>query len=90
MLSESAPELELYYNPDEYILFESVEEAVDKVKSLSIKERGELFERGRRAVWNRNTAYHEWNKILPLMDPDYREVNIPSLLKEYHPEYYDG
>jgi hypothetical protein len=90
LLSEPAPELELYYNPDEYILFGSVEEAVDKVKSLSVKERGELFERGRRAVWNRNTAYHEWNKILPLMDPDYKEVNIPSLLKEYHSEYYDG
>lgn len=90
LLSEPAPELELYYNPDEYILFESVEEAVDKVKSLSVKEREELFERGRKAVWNRNTAYHEWNKILPLMDSDYREVDIPSLLKEYHSEYYDG
>jgi len=90
LLSEPAPELELYYNPDEYILFESVEEAIDKVKSLSVKERGELFERGRRAVWDRNTAYHEWNKILPLMDPDYKEVDIPALLKEYHSEYYDG
>ena len=90
LLSEPAPELELYYNPDEYILFRSVEEAVGKVKSLSVKEREELFERGRRAVWNRNTAYHEWNKILPLMDPDYKEVDIPSLLKEYHSEYYDG
>jgi hypothetical protein len=90
LLSEPAPELELYYNPDEYILFGSVEEAVDKVKSLSVKEREELFERGRRAVWDRNTAYHEWNKILPLMDPTYREVDIPSLLKEYHSEHYYG
>lgn len=87
LLSEPAPELETYYNPDEYILFNSVEEAVDKIKSCNIEE---VFKRGNRALWERNTAYHEWNKILPLMDPDYKPVDVPALIKTYHSEYYSG
>jgi hypothetical protein len=90
LLSEPAPELELYYNPDEFILFESVEEAAEKIKALSVKQKEELFERGRRAVWERNTVYHEWNKILPSMDPDFEPLDIPTLLKTYHSEFYNG
>jgi hypothetical protein len=90
LLSEPAPELEDYYFEDEYILFNSVEEAVDKVNSLNNKEIEELFNRGNHALWNRNTAYHEWDKILPLMDPDYKNQNIHTLLKTYHSEHYNG
>jgi len=90
MLSEPAPELELYYNPDEYILFNTVEEAIEKIKALSPEEKVEMFERGRKAVWERNTVYHEWNKILPLMDPDFKELDVPTILKQYHSEYYNG
>jgi len=90
LLSESAPELEDYYFEDEYILFNSVDEAVDKVKSLDSKEIEKLFRRGNHALWNRNTAYHEWDKILPLMDPDYKKIDIQNLLKTNHSEYYNG
>ena len=88
LLSEPAPELETYYNPDEYILFNSVEEAIEKVKSLSEADIENLFKRGNRALWERNTAYHEWNKILPLMDPDFKPIDVPTLLRTYHSEYY--
>ena len=30
------------------------------------------------------------NKILPLMDPDYKSLDIHSLLKTYHSEHYNG
>lgn len=90
LLSEPAPELDTYYNEDEYILFNSVEELADKIKSLSDKEVEGIFKRGNRALWERNTAYHEWDKILPLMDPDYKQVDIPTLLKTYHSDYYRG
>jgi len=90
LLSEPAPELETYYNEDEYILFNSTEEAIDKIKSLNDKETEELFKRGNRALWDRNTAYHEWNKILPLMDPDYKSLNIDKLIKENHSEFIYG
>ncbi len=90
LLSEPAPELDTYYNEDEYILFNSVEELADKIKSLSDKEIESIFKRGNRALWERNTAYHEWDKILPLMDPDYKQVDIPTLLKTYHSDYYRG
>jgi len=90
LLSEPAPELETYYNEDEYILFTTVEEAVDKVKSMSDNDIQELFKRGNRALWGRNTAYHEWDKILPLMDEDYKPVNVESIIKEHHSQYIYG
>lgn len=90
LLSEQAPEIETYYNEDEYILFTSVEEAVDKVKSMSVADKEALLKRGKDALWNRNTAYHEWNKILPLMDPDYKQLDVPTILKTYHSDYYNG
>ena len=54
------------------------------------KEIEELFKRGNHALWSRNTAYHEWDKILPLMDPDYKSQDIHTLLKTYHSEHYNG
>jgi len=90
LLSEPAPELETYYNEDEYIGFTSAEELVDKIKKLSDKELESIFERGNRALWGRNTAYHEWNKILPLMDPDFKPIDVPTLLKTHHSDYYNG
>ena len=41
------------------------------------------------ASWNKNTGYHEWNKILPLMDPDYKQIDPIKILKDYHGEYYN-
>jgi hypothetical protein len=87
LLSESTPELETYYNEDEFILFNSVEEAIEKVKSLDDKQVVDLFRRGNKALWERNTAYHEWNKILPLMDPDFKEVDVNKLIYQYHSEF---
>lgn len=87
LLSEPAPKLETYYNEDEFILFNSVEEAIEKVKSLDDKQVSELFKRGNKALWERNTAYHEWNKILPFMDPDFEPVDVSKLIKKYHPEF---
>jgi hypothetical protein len=72
---------------DSPVAFNSVEEAIEKVKSLDSKQMLELFKRGNKALWERNTAYHEWNKILPLIDPDYREVDITKLVKQYHSEF---
>lgn len=90
LLSEPAPELEDYYYEDEYILFTSVEEAVEQIRHLSEADKNALFVRGRHALWNRNTAYHEWNKILPLMDSDYEPLDIPTILRTYHSEHYNG
>jgi hypothetical protein len=90
LLSEPAPELETYYNEDEYILFNSIEELADKIKSLSDKEVEDIFKRGNKALWERNTAYHEWDKILPFMDPDYKPIAISTLLRTHHSDYYHG
>ena len=74
----------------EIIIFNTIEEAVDRIKSITKKEYNKILNNGQKALWNRNTAYHEWNKILPLMDPDYKVIDPINILKEYHSEYFKG
>jgi hypothetical protein len=90
LLSEPAPELEDYYDEDEYIMFTSIDEAVDKIKSLTPQDIESIFKKSNRALWNKNTAFHEWNKILPLMDPDYKPIDVNKLIKENYSEYIYG
>jgi hypothetical protein len=73
------------------ILFSTIEEAVEKVKyyNNNPNEYDKLLLKGKKALWNKNTAYHEWNKILPLMDPDYKQIDPIKILKDYHGEYYN-
>jgi hypothetical protein len=86
LLTEPAPELDTYYNEDEIIIFNTIEEAVDKINyyNSNPKEYNKLLKRGQKALWGRNTVYHEWNKILPLMDPDYTPVDPLNIIKKYH------
>ena len=39
-------------------------------------------------IKHQNTVYHEWNVILPGIDPDYKQIDVIKLLKEKHGEYY--
>ena len=91
LLTENAPELETYYDEDEMILFSSVEDAVDKIKyyNNNDKEYSKLLLKGQKALWNKNTAYHEWNKILPNIDPDFKVVDPIKIIKEYHSKHYN-
>jgi|TARA_B100000073_G_C23735887_1_gene572150 hypothetical protein len=90
LLTEYAPELKEYYNDDEMILFNSVDDAIEKINyyNSNQKEYDKLLHNGKRALWNRNTAYHEWNKILPNMDEDFKPLDVIKLLKEKHGDYY--
>ena len=87
LLTEPAPGLDEYFDDDEIIIFNSIEEAVDKINSISQKEYNTILKKGQKALWNRNTVYHEWNKILPLIDQDYNQINPINIIKKYHNEY---
>lgn len=96
LVTEEFPDMETYYDmgvglPDkECILFSSDEEMIEKMNfyaSNSVKYK-EVYEAGRRALWNRNTVYTEWNKILPKIDPDYKPIDVIKLLKERHGDFY--
>ena len=52
------------------------------------EEYNKLLHNSRKALWSRNTAYHEWNKILPMMDDDFKPVDVIKLLKTKHGEYF--
>lgn len=90
LLTEPAPDLKSYYNEDEIIVFNSIEEAAEKIQfyNKDYKKYKSLFTKGREALWSRNTAYHEWNKILPHMDPDYKCINPKDIIQKYHSQYY--
>ncbi len=90
LLTEPAPCLDLYFDESEIIIFNSAEEAKEKIDyyNLNKKEYNNLLHRGKRALWNRNTCYHEWDKILPIIDSDYKPKDITKLLKTQHGKYY--
>ena len=83
-------ELENYFDDDEIIIFNSVEEAVDKINKLSEKEYNLILNKGKKRLWNTNTVYHEWNKILPFMDSDYKIIDPLKIIKKYHSKEYEG
>jgi hypothetical protein len=90
LLTEPAPCLDLYFNESEIIIFNSIDEAKAKIDyyNSNPKEYNKLFHNGKRALWNRNTCYHEWDKILPFIDKDYKPKDIIKLLKTKHGKYY--
>ena len=90
LLTEPAPDLDTYFNDDEIIIFDNVEEAVNRINTITEEEYNTILRKGQKALWNRNTVYHEWNKILPLMDPDYKPIDPIEIIKKYHNEYYKG
>lgn len=91
LLTQPFPDMEQYYDMDkECVLFETIDEAIEKIKYLDNNpdDLRKIFEAGKRRLWNSNTVYHEWNKILPGIDPDYKPVDVIKLLKEKHGDYY--
>tara|TARA_Y100000310_G_scaffold131621_1_gene130784 strand:- start:1158 stop:2105 length:948 start_codon:yes stop_codon:yes gene_type:complete len=87
MASEYFPGLEEYYDLEkEIILFNSVEEAIDKINYFdkNDKEYNKILKAGRDRVWNTNTHYHSWNNVLHKIDEDYVKKDIGKLLKNKH------
>ena len=92
LLTENADELYDYYDDTEMILFNSVDEAIEKIKyyNHNVNEYNKILQNGKRAIWNKNTVYHEWNKILPKMDSNFEMIDVIKLLKEKHGDYYES
>ena len=86
LFTENFPGLEKYYNKDEMVVFNSVEDCIDKINyyNNNPEELQKIFLKGRKALWSRNTVYHEWNKILPQIDKDYKEINPDKIIKKHH------
>jgi len=87
MVSEYFPGLENYYDLEkEIILFNSIEEAIDKINyfNKNDKEYNKILKAGKDRVWNTNTHYHSWNNVLHQIDADYVKKDIGKLLKEKH------
>jgi len=84
LLTEPFPEMEKYYEMDkECVLFNSVDEAIEKMKKIE-KDKSyiEIYSTGKKRLWSENTVYHEFDKIMPKIDPDYKKIDIKKLIKE--------
>ena len=85
LLTQPWPDMNEYYDMEnECVMFETIEEAIKKIKYLDANpsEYDRIKKAGRNKLWNSNTVYHEWNKILPNIDPDYKQLDISKLLFE--------
>ena len=86
VVSEPFPNIEEYYEDGkEFILFNSVEEAVDKVRYYSNNEKEylKLLSNSRNRLWNTNTSLHQWDTLMSKIDPDYVKKDVAKLLSEY-------
>lgn len=88
LFTENFPGLDNYYNKDEIVIFNSPEDLVEKINYFeqNPKELEKIFLKGKKALWERNTVYHEWNKILPQIDEDYKKLNPNKIIKDNHNE----
>lgn len=86
LVSETFPDIEDYYEPDvEFIPFESVDEAIDKINFYENNPSSykKILTASRSRIWKTNTVYHEWDKIMKQIDPEYKNQNIYKILKQY-------
>jgi hypothetical protein len=86
VVSEPFPNIEEYYENDkEFILFNSVEEAVEKIKyyNSNEKEYNRLLLNSRNRLWNTNTAFHQWDELMSKIDEDYIRKDINKILNGY-------
>lgn len=87
MLSQWFDGIEEYYEPDkEFILFETVDEAISKIKYYeeNQSEYKKIFEAGRKRLLSTGTNYHRWNNVMHKIDPDFKKVDVAKILKENH------
>lgn len=84
IVSEPFPKIEEYFEPEkEFILFESIDEAIEKIKRYEAHpdEYQKILQASRDRVWNTNTSYHQWDNIMSLIDQDYKKQDINKILK---------
>ena len=87
LLSQWFDGLDNYYEPNkEFILFETVDEAIDKINfyEQNKKEYVDIFNAGKKRLLSTGTCYHRWNEILHKIDPDFKKVDVSKILKEKH------
>jgi len=87
LLSQGFDGIEEYYEPNkEFILFETIDEAIKKIKYYENNpaEYSKIYEAGKKRLLSTGTCYHRWNNILHKIDPEYKSINVQKLLKEKH------
>lgn len=92
LVSQGFEGIDQYYEPDkEFILFNSVDEAIDKIKFYENNptKYKEIYNAGRKRLLSTGTAYHRWNEIMSKIDPDFVKVDVENILKEKHNIKYE-
>lgn len=87
LVSEPFPNIEEYFEPDkEFVIFETVDEAIDKIKYLESNpnEYSKIYEASKKRILNSNTVFHQWDKAMKVIDPDYSKVNIDKIIQNYN------
>jgi hypothetical protein len=78
LVSEPFPGIEEYFEPDkDFILFNSVDEAIEKIKFISSNESyyNDMKQSGRKKLLETNTIHHQFHYIMSRIDKDYKLIN---------------
>jgi len=87
LISQHFKGIENYYEPDkEFILFETVDEAIEKIKYYEDNpdEYAKIYEAGKKRLLSTGTCYHRWNDIMHRIDPDFKKFDVSQILKDNH------
>jgi len=88
LASEPWPDMELWNlepNKDFILLDESDKSFEMLERVLEDKDFADkMYQSGKRVLIEHNTVFHEWNKFMQHLDPDYKPVDVASILKTYN------
>lgn len=87
LVSESWPNMELWNmepGKDFIMIDYSNDSFIDQIYKCSSDNlfAKKMFLSGRRVLLENNTGFHEWNRIMRNIDPDYKPVDVSLLLKK--------
>lgn len=92
LASEAWPQMELWnMEPGkDFILLDPAGNYVELINRV-IKDpsfRKKMHESGKSVLLSKNTVFHEWNRFMQNIDPDFTPVDVEQLLKTHYAELF--
>jgi len=88
LASEPWPDMELWnFEPNkDFILLDESDKSYEMLERiLSDKVAADrMYKSGKEILINHNTVFHEWNKFMQRIDPDYKPVNVNAIVADYN------
>lgn len=88
LISEPWPNIEMWnMEPNvDFVLLDGSSNSIELInKLLGDKDFAQnMYKRSKDILINKNTVYHEWDKIMQQIDEDYKKVDVNYILKQFN------